>query len=137
MADGTEVGGVVVPTNAIYFSLSVVLTAILMANLLIGLTVRDIDKIGEMADAAIIAVELKQIYEGTARNALMCRAFNTFINKKPAAKYLTIHPNRTEKRRFNNLWTSAMSILPEYVLQKDLIHKEVRKLAKNRFEYLE
>ena len=133
IADGTEVDGKVVATNATYYSVSVAFTAILLANLLIGLTVRDVDKIGELADAAIIAVELRQIYEATASNALTCKAFNRFVDQSPLHEYLTLYPNKPEKRNLWLFWDVITSWLPEYVLQKEIVNKEIQRFAEIRF----
>ena len=136
IVDGTEVNGKVVWINATYYSLSVVLVSILLANLLIGLTVRDIDKIAELADAEIVGVELKQIYEATARNAITCKPLRCCINQKPVNRFLTLNPNKPERRRWRCVLSAMINILPEYVLQKEVIYKETQALAKNRFDKL-
>ena len=89
-----------------------------------------------MADAAIIAVELNQIYEATATNALSCKVFRRFFREEPVQKYLTLKPNQPEEGRLKQFFAFILNIFPEYVLQKDLINEEVKMLAKTNFDVL-
>ena len=67
VAQGTEVENIVEPLNASCWAFATIFAAVLLANLLVGLTVRDVDYIAKLADMKIVALEIQQIFESTAR----------------------------------------------------------------------
>ena len=80
---------------AVYWFVSTSFTTIILMNLLVGLTIGDVDEIEENADCQIVQIKLRKLYlQRVWKSLIKCMLCNFCQSRKPERFYMVLYPNK-------------------------------------------